>query len=183
VQMEDLLREVRYGVAVYYDQNGLAADAKSARLDVRRIAVRHSTGIFHPKNIFALLETIEPDKNGYHAQTLIVASMSANLTRAGWWENVEVCHIEQVEDGELTRLKDDIFGLLEGLERRVFEKAADGHAALKAIKAFLRSTAQRQLRSSGGLLETHFFDGGTALTSRSFHHTSTPDRHRPHCQI
>jgi hypothetical protein len=163
VQMEDLLREVRYGVAVYYDQNGLAADAKSARLDVRRIAVRHSTGIFHPKNIFALLETIEPDKNGYHAQTLIVASMSANLTRAGWWENVEVCHIEQVEDGELTRLKDDIFGLLEGLERRVFEKAADGHAALKAIKAFLRSTAQRQLRSSGGLLETHFFDGGTAV--------------------
>jgi hypothetical protein len=163
VQMEDLLREVRHGVAVYYDQNGLAADAKSARLDVRRIAVRHSTGIFHPKNIFALVETIEPDEDGHHAQTLLVASMSANLTRAGWWENVEVCHIEQIEEGELTRLRDDVFGLLEGLERRVLEKAADGHAALKAIKAFLRSTAQRRLRSSGGWLETHFFDGGTAV--------------------
>jgi hypothetical protein len=163
VQMEDLLRDVPHGVAVYYDQNGLVADAKPARLDVRRIAVRHSTGIFHPKNFFALVETVEPDKDGRHAQTLIIASMSANLTRAGWWENVEVCHIEQVEEGELTRLKDDVFGFLEGLERRVFEKAADGHAALKAIKAFLRSTAQRQVRSSGGWLEPHFFDGSTAV--------------------
>ena len=32
------------------------------------------------------METIEPDTDGHHAQTLIVASMSANLTRAGWWE-------------------------------------------------------------------------------------------------
>ncbi len=163
VQMEDLLRDVQHGVAVYYDQNGLAPDAKAARLDVRRIAVRHSTGIFHPKNIFALVETIEPDKDGHHAQTLLIASMSANLTRAGWWENVEVCHIEQVEEGELTRLRDDVLALLEGLERRVFEKAADRHAALKAIKAFLRSTAPRQLRSSGGWLEPHFFDGSTAI--------------------
>jgi hypothetical protein len=163
LQIQTLLRDVPHGVAVYYDQNGLVADAKPARLDVRRIAVRHATGIFHPKNVFALVETAEPDKDGHHAQSLIVAGMSANLTRAGWWENVEVCHIEQLEEGELTRLRDDVFGLLESLERRVFEKAADGHAALKAIKAFLRSTKQRQLRSSGGRLEPHFFDGATAV--------------------
>ena len=35
VQMEDLLREVPHGVAVYYDQNGLVADAKPARLAAR----------------------------------------------------------------------------------------------------------------------------------------------------
>jgi hypothetical protein len=163
VQMEDLLRDVPHGVAVYYDQNGLVADAKPARLDVRRIAVRHSTGIFHPKNVFALVEVLEPDKDGHHAQALIVASLSANLTRAGWWENVEVCHIEQVEKGDLTRLRDDVSGFLEGIERRTFEKAADGHSTLKAIKAFLRSTAQRRLRSSGGRLEPHFFDGGTTV--------------------
>jgi hypothetical protein len=163
VQMEDLLRDVPHGVAVYYDQNGLVADAKPARLDVRRIAVRHYTGIFHPKNVFALVEALEPDKDGHHAQALIVAGLSANLTRAGWWENVEVCHIEQVEEGDLTRLRDDVSGFLEGIERRTFEKAADGHSTLKAIKAFLRSTTQRRLRSSGGRLEPHFFDGGTTV--------------------
>ena len=86
VQMEDLLRDVPNGVAVYYDQNGLAADGKPARLDVRRIAVRHATGIFHPKNVFALVESVEPDRDGNHARALIVATMSANLTRAGWWK-------------------------------------------------------------------------------------------------
>jgi hypothetical protein len=163
VQMEDLLRDVPHGFAVYYDQNGLVADAKPARLDVRRIAVRHFTGIFHPKNIFALVEALEPDKDGHHAQALVVAGLSANLTRAGWWENVEVCHIEQVEEGNLTRLRDDVFGFLEGIERRTFGKAADGHSTLKAIKAFLRSTTQRRLRSSGGMLEPHFFGGGTTV--------------------
>ena len=163
VQMEDLLREIPHGVAVYYDQNGLVADAKPARLDVRRIAIRHATGIFHPKNVFALVEAVEPGRDGHHTQTLIVASMSANLTRAGWWENVEVCQIEKVEEGELTRLKDDLFGFLEGLQRRSLEKAADGHAALKAVKAFLRTTTQRQLRSSDGRLEPHFFHGATTV--------------------
>jgi hypothetical protein len=163
VQMEDLLRDVSHGVAVYYDQNGLVAGANPARLDVRRIAVRHATGIFHPKNVFALVEAVEPDGDGHRTQALIVASMSANLTRAGWWENVEVCHIEKLQEGELTRLKDDLLGFLDGLERRVSEKAPDGHAPLKAIKAFLRSTTQRQVRSAAGRLEPHFFDGGTAV--------------------
>ena len=128
MQMEDLLRDVPHGVAVYYDQNGLVADAKPARLDVRRIAVRHATGIFHPKNVFALVEALDPDEDGQPAQTLIVASMSANLTRAGWWENVEVCHIEELREGELTPVRNDLLGFLDGLERRVFEKASDGHS-------------------------------------------------------
>lgn len=163
VQMEDVLRDVPHGVAVYYDQNGLVADAKPARLDVRRIAVRHSTGIFHPKNVFALVEATEPDENGYREKALIVASMSANLTRAGWWENVEACHIEELGEGERTRLRDDLLGFLEGLERRLSAKSADGHATLKAIKAFLRSTRQRLMRSQGGWLEPHFFDGSTSV--------------------
>ena len=94
VQLEDALKEVRHRVAVYYDQNGLDADAKPARLDVSRVPIIHRTGIFHPKNVFALVEELEPDDDGHRAQSLIVACMSANLTRAGWWENVEVCHIE-----------------------------------------------------------------------------------------
>jgi len=61
VQLEDVLKAVRHRVAVYYDQNGLDADAKPARLDVSRVPIVHRTGIFHPKNVFALVEELVPD--------------------------------------------------------------------------------------------------------------------------
>jgi hypothetical protein len=163
LQLEDALKDVRHRIAVYYDQNGLDPDAKPARLDVSRVPIVHRTGIFHPKNVFALAEQLEPDDTGYRARSLIVACMSANLTRAGWWENVEVCHIETIEEGDPTRLKDDLFRFLEGLERRAADKAADGNESIGAIKAFLKSTLQRLVRSAGGRLHTHFFDGTTTV--------------------
>jgi len=164
VQLEDVLKDVRHRVAVYYDQNGLAPNAGPARQDVSRVPIVHRTGIFHPKNVFALVEELEPDDDDHRAQSLVVACMSANLTRTGWWENVEVCHIETIAEGEATRLKEDLFRFLEGLERKAGDKAADGHASIKAIKSFLRSTDQRLVRSSGGRLHTHFFHGTTTVT-------------------
>src|SRR5262249_17495413 len=114
VQLEDALRAIPGQVAVYYDANGLVDGGDgSAKLDVRRIPVQHRTGIFHPKNVFLLLEDEEANDEGYHPQTLIIASLSANLTRSGWWENIEVCHAEEIFEGEKTRLKDDVAGLLE----------------------------------------------------------------------
>ncbi len=166
VQLEDAMRSVPVGVAVYYDQNGLVPEAGPAKLDVKRVAVRHRTGIFHPKNVFALLEDNEPDDEGHRAKALIVSCLSANLTRAGWWENVEVCHTEEIaESGEggFTRLRDDLVRFLEGLERRVADKAPDGHAPLRAIRDFLRNTYQRERRSNNGMLYPHFFDGRTSV--------------------
>src|SRR4051794_36141955 len=43
VQLEDALKDVPHRIAVYYDRNGLAPDAKPARLDVARIPVWHKT--------------------------------------------------------------------------------------------------------------------------------------------
>lgn len=163
VQMEEALKDVPHRIAVYYDRNGLDQEAKASRLDIARIAVSHRTGIFHPKSIFALVECKDADDDGHRARALIVGCMSANLTRAAWWENVEVCHIEEIAEGEPTRLKEDLFGFLDGLERRVGLKASDGHGSLRAIKGFLRSTDQRLVRSSGGWLHTHFFDGTTSV--------------------
>jgi hypothetical protein len=163
VQLEDALRSVPIGVAVYYDQNGLVPEAGPSRLDVKRIAVRHRTGIFHSKNVFALVEDAEPDKEGHRARVLVVACLSANLTRAGWWENVEVCHIEEITEDDFTRLGDDLIGFLEGLARRVGDKASDGHAALRAIRGFVRGTHQRERRSTEGILHPHFFDGRTSV--------------------
>jgi hypothetical protein len=163
VQLEDALRSVPVGVAVYYDQNGLVPEAGPSRLDVKRIAVRHRTGIFHPKNLFALVEDAEPNEDGHRARTLIVSCLSANLTRAGWWENVEVCHTEEIAEEDFTRLAEDLIGFLEGLERRVGDKASDGHAQLRAILSFLRGTYQREHRSMEGILHPHFFDGRTSV--------------------
>src|SRR5262245_34085889 len=64
VQLEDALRSLPGGIAVYYDSNGLVGD-ESAKLDIRRVPVRHPTGIFHAKNVFLLVESQVPEDDGH----------------------------------------------------------------------------------------------------------------------
>jgi hypothetical protein len=158
VQLEDALRAVDGEIAVYYDANGLMRDESgSAKLDVRRIPVQHRNGIFHAKNVFLLVENSEVGDNGERAQTLLVASLSANLTRAGWWENVEVCHIEEIGEAEKTRLKDDVASFLEFLRNKT--AAQTEHRGIREILTFLRRVDPRLQKSSAGQLHTHFYRG------------------------
>lgn len=158
VQLEDALRALPGHVAVYYDENGLEqTDHGGARLDVRRIPVRLRTGIFHPKNVFALVEADKPDEEGHRPRALLVASLSANLTRAGWWKNVEVCHVEEIRAGDKTRLRDDLLGFIDRL--RGLAGHAQEHAALKDIQRFLRDTDSYAQRTDGGTLRPHFYAG------------------------
>jgi hypothetical protein len=162
VQLEDALRELPGEIALYYDANGLVAgDSGSAKLDVRRIAVQHRTGIFHPKNVLLLVEAEEADDGAYRAQTLIVGSLSANLTRSGWWENVEAGHIEEIAEGDITRLKEDLASFLDGLRRKTV--ADTEHRALREILAFLRSVSPRLKKSASGILHPHFYTGSQSL--------------------
>ncbi len=163
IQLEDALRGLSGKIAVYYDANGLTlGDSGSARLDASRIPVRHSTGVFHAKNVFLLVEATEVDRDEERPQALLVASLSANLTRAGWWENVEACHIEEIADGGKTRLRDDLVAMLEGLRRRA--AAHSNQTPLEEILAFLRKrTVQRERRSSEGQLFPHFYNGKGSL--------------------
>jgi hypothetical protein len=163
VQLEDALRSVPGSVAVYFDENGVDLDATAARLDVRRIAVPQRTGIFHPKNVFALVEAVEPDANDHHERALLVGCMSANLTRAGWWENVEACHVEEIREGDLTRLRDDVDQFLRDLRDRVRDRDAGDHEAIRDLRAFLHGSAQRMQRSGEGRLHTHFHSGRSSL--------------------
>ena len=129
VQLEDILRDSPGEIAVYYDVNGLvASDEGSAKLDIRRVPVRLRTGIFHAKNVFLLVEDERPSE-GKSLRSLLVASLSANLTRAGWWENVESAHIEEIEAGSKSRLKDDLVQFLTDLRRRA-GSAASQHGAV-----------------------------------------------------
>jgi hypothetical protein len=159
VQLEDALREVRGHIAVYYDAHGLLAGSGSAKLDIRRIPVRRPNGIFHPKNVFLLAEAIDPDEDGHRSQALLVASLSANLTRSGWWENVEVCHVEELKEGERSLLRGDLLDFF-GQLRRASGGAEDDHAAVESLATFLRQrTGEREHASSGGRLHPRFFDG------------------------
>lgn len=162
IQLEDALRGLPGEIAVYYDSNGLVAgDAGSARLDVRRIPVQHRTGIFHPKNVFLLTESEESDDDGYHSQILIIATLSANLTRSGWWENVEACYVEEIAEGDKTRLKNDLASFLDLLRRKA--PASAKHGALREISAFLRNASPRRVKSASGKLHTHFYNGTVSL--------------------
>lgn len=146
--------------AVYYDRRALEPGSGPARTDFQRIGINHRRGYFHPKNVFLLVERAEDDpKTGESAgqRRLIVASMSANLTRAGWWENVEVAHLESIDDRSECSFAADIRDLL-GQVRRLSPAGAD-HAALDEISGFARRLVPAAQRLSGGLLLSRMYSG------------------------
>ena len=93
----------------------------------------------------------------HRARTLILASMSANLTRSGWWENVESCHVEEIAEGDKTRLRDDIASLLGDLRRKT--RADSQHTALNEIRTFLKAVSPRLQKSTSGELHPHLYIG------------------------
>jgi len=162
VQLEDRLRDLRGEIAVYYDANGLSGESESSRLDIRRIPIRHHPAIFHAKTIFLLLESIEPDKEGLHARSLLVANLSSNLTEAGWWRNVECCHVEEILEGSRTSLKEDFRTFLTALKRRA--RAVKKHEAVDDILKFLQGLQPETRKTAvNGRLQTRFFDGSQSL--------------------
>lgn len=159
VQLEDALRPCAGNIAVFFDADRLVkGSAGSAHLDVRRIPVRHGTGVFHPKNILLLVEDSAGDDTGHRAQALLIGAMSANLTRSGWWENVEACHFEEIQESGATRLTDALLKLLRLLRQRT--SATGPHPPLETIVNFLQEdTENRKQRTSNRTLFTHFYAG------------------------
>ena len=144
VQLEEMLRQVNH-IAVYYDRAGLAAEANSAKLDYQRIGLARSTGYFHPKNIFLLLENFD---GKYCRESLIIVTLSANLTRSGWWDNVEVAHIEEIEAEQKSTLREDLRDLIARIKRA--DKTGRDHPALDRIRSFLSyhvSNAKQRTRN------------------------------------
>lgn len=160
LQLEDLLRPLSGRVAVYYDARALEEGGRGpASLDVRRVPVAPSTGYFHPKNV--LLLAADPDTG---QRSLVVVTGSANLTQAGWWENVECAHIDVLPEDRPSKLRD---GLLQTLDhvaqasRTVTASAAPGpRSALKEITQFVRQLPSVPYRSADGRLHPHFLASG-----------------------
>ena len=186
LQLEDALRSIDH-LAVYYDRRALAQDGEPAQLDYRRLDVSRRTGYFHPKVILLLVD--EHHETGREAtddgsdaeparQALVVSTLSANLTRAGWWENVECAHIEEIKDRDIDdgrcSFRPDLLTLIGRVRRSAAD--ADDQSALEAIHAFLLRRTQRDSfgkNKSGGTYHTRIIGGQSQETLsdwlRQFH--------------
>lgn len=156
LQLEGALREVPLGVSVFYDWAGLCPSGYPApRLDVQRLPIRVSTGIFHAKNALLLTEDRDEGEDGGRRKQLLVATLSANLTRTGWWENVEACHVEELEDGQQTRLKESLLTLLDRVERLTASDASI--EVLQPYRRFVHRLQSDAFKSRNGQLAPHVF--------------------------
>jgi hypothetical protein len=160
-QLEDAFKTAIGDVAVYYDRRALLPRERPARLDVRRIPCTVRTGYFHPKVLLAVTEPDEPD-TGESAQLVVMVS-SANLTKAGWWENVEVAHIEVVDRGGLCSFRKDLLHLLKGI--RGAAPAGTEHEALDRVRNFVRGLRERKHATASGVLHPRIFAGQEALAA------------------
>ena len=150
LQLEDQLQKIE-DVCVYYDSSALAQDGTPPQLDFRRIGVRlNSGGVFHPKLVFLLVEEEQDDDElEYEAEhSLIVGTLSANLTRSGWWENVETGHFEEISEkaysNEIFTYRDDVFEIVKRL--RGFGDGAE-QTAIEQIYNFLRYRTSVETKS------------------------------------
>lgn len=169
IQLEDTLRTVEE-VAVYYDRTALAPDALPAQLDFRRIDVRRETGVFHPKIALILVEEKSSEEDAFAPESLVVGMFSANLTRAGWWENVESFHFEEISDETVNPSRCSFRRDLLNLIRRIRENCHPGerHIALRRIHKFLKTRVNRKRTRknvSKGRYHTRIFAGQSDLPS------------------
>ncbi len=145
-------------IVVFYDVNGLEAGEGSSKLDIRLVPVHHPHGVFHPKTVLISLQS----KGEQEERGLAVLTMSANLTKSGWWENVECAHLEFLRDGEKTGLRDGLLSYLTHLaaQARVFPKATE---AIRDVRRFVRRLTPYQRRIVNRQLTPRFWDGGDKL--------------------
>ena len=166
VQLEELVRQIDH-VAVYYDRRGLMASGAPPSLDVQRIPTTRN-GYFHPKLILLLVKNEEDDGS---AESLIVGVTSANLTRAGWWENVECAWVEEVADGDQCAFRKDLLSIFSSI--RDDERTGDEHVELDRIYKFMRYRVRDAVRrSKRGVLRPRLFGGQTTAPEVSRRNTS-----------
>lgn len=152
-------------VAVYYDAGALVSTAGSSpALDFRKVAVFRGTGCFHPKVILLLLE--RPPAEGKESMgaeaALLLGVGSANLTRSGWWENLESFAFLEIGAEEKSSLREDLREFLRML-RKEAERVGDPEA-LGPIRRFLdREVKPFEFRTRSKVFQPRLFFGQKAL--------------------
>lgn len=169
LQLEDCLRSGAE-VEVFYDRAGLVGNAGPASLDFRRIDVGRRSGVFHPKLVLVLVEQPAAGAHRPPSQKLVVATLSANLTRAGWWENLEAGHVELIDSvspaSQRCTFRQDLLNTLDYLANSV--PLDDRQGALRAIREFVSERVpKREMRRSSyrNRYYTRLFAGQASLSA------------------
>lgn len=152
-------------VAVFYDAGALVStDGSNAALDFRKVPVFRRTGCFHPKVILLLLERAPADnQESEEAETALLLGVgSANLTRKGWWENLESFAFVEIGAQEKSSLRVDLREFL-----RILRKEAERFGepeALGLIRRFLdREVKTFEFRTRSKLFQPRLFFGQQRL--------------------
>ena len=159
LQLEDCLHDLS-DLTVYFDASALDHDGVSPKLAYSRIDVHWRTGVFHPKLVLLLMR----DPKLENQQSLLVVCQSANLTRAGWWENVECAHIEELTDAPSQNqcsFRDDLIELVDRIRSRTEH---EDHSALERIRLFLldrieQSSLDPEINEKSPKTPTRLFGG------------------------
>lgn len=136
IQVREALSTAELPLEVFYDLGLFHQQATtSPSMEYLHHGIHGERRTFHAKLVFLLLEDTETG-----VQSLRVGAGSANLTFAGWWENIECQHWEHVVSGRVSR------PFLNQLRREVAWLASrrsgvpnDPRHALPRIDAFLTS--------------------------------------------
>lgn len=93
------LRESGLPIDVYYDAPMFRQSGSSSpEMEYLCHGVSHNHGAFHAKVNLILVRDIHTDE-----EALLVGVGSNNLTRAGWWDNIECQHWEEVGHRRVSR--------------------------------------------------------------------------------
>ena len=99
IQVREALADAGLPLEVFYDIDLFRAQGTvSPAMEYLHHGIRGERSTFHAKLILLLLEDSDSGE-----QSLCVGAGSANLTIAGWWENIECWHWERVRSGEVSR--------------------------------------------------------------------------------
>lgn len=132
-QVREKLRESSLEIEVFFDRKICHRECgTSPGMEYLFHGIHCGNSAFHPKIALILVE----DRN--EGTRLLVCAGSNNLTQAGWWDNIECVHWEEVRgDGAprelVERLREDVQWLM---SERKFPDARSG-AALGRIEGFL----------------------------------------------
>jgi HKD family nuclease len=135
-QVRETLREAGLELEVFFDEPVVRAQGeRSPRMEYRFHGVRRTGNAFHAKLNFILVHD-----NYYDKDCLLVGAGSNNLTKSGWWDNIECQHWEVCWPGEihsrfLARLKEDI----NYLKSQRLLATPEAPTALDQVEAFLNA--------------------------------------------
>lgn len=92
IQLQDLTRKLQNQFAVAYDYDVFNPEM-APRLEIDYLPIRVANGCQHAK-----ISVLEINNGSQHVSSLILVAGSFNLTKAGWWENIEVGHWIELTD-------------------------------------------------------------------------------------